>query len=64
MAPSGKSADTVMDISTVGDIPHIRNQLLRASRVPLGTVPIYEAVERVKRIESLTAQDLLDIVEE
>jgi phosphomethylpyrimidine synthase len=57
-------ADTVMDLSTGGDIPQIRNQLLRKSTVPLGTVPIYEAVERVKRIESLTAQDLLDIVEE
>jgi len=57
-------ADTVMDLSTGGDIPHIRNVLLRESTVPLGTVPIYEAVERVKRIESLTAQDLLDIVEE
>jgi len=57
-------ADTVMDLSTGGDIPHIRNVLLRNSTVPLGTVPIYEAVERVKRIESLTAQDLLDIVEE
>jgi phosphomethylpyrimidine synthase len=57
-------ADTVMDLSTGGDIPHIRGVLLRESTVPLGTVPIYEAVERVKRIESLTAQDLLDIVEE
>ena len=57
-------ADTVMDLSTGGDIPHIRNELLRKSTVPLGTVPIYEAVERVKRVESLTAQDLLDIVEE
>jgi phosphomethylpyrimidine synthase len=57
-------ADTVMDLSTGGDIPGIRGQLLRKSTVPLGTVPIYEAVERVKRIESLTAQDLLDVVEE
>src|SRR6266851_6637446 len=57
-------ADTVMDLSTGGDIPHIRDVLLRHSTVPLGTVPTYEAVERVKRIESLTAQDLLDIVEE
>jgi len=57
-------ADTVMDLSTGGDIPHIRDQLLRASTVPLGTVPTYEAIERVKRIESLTPQDLLDIVEE
>ena len=57
-------ADTVMDLSTGGDIPHIRDVLLRHSTVPLGTVPMYEAVERVKRIESLTPQDLLDIVEE
>jgi phosphomethylpyrimidine synthase len=57
-------ADTVMDLSTGGDIPHIRDVLLRHSTVPIGTVPIYEAVERVKRIESLTAQDLLDVVEE
>ena len=32
-------ADTVMDLSTGGDIPHIRNELLRKSTVPLGTVP-------------------------
>jgi phosphomethylpyrimidine synthase len=57
-------ADTVMDLSTGGDIPAIRGALLRKSTVPMGTVPIYEAVERAKRIESLTAQDLLDIVEE
>jgi phosphomethylpyrimidine synthase len=57
-------ADTVMDLSTGGDIPHIRSVLLRRSTVPLGTVPMYEAIERVKRVEELTAQDLLDIVEE
>jgi phosphomethylpyrimidine synthase len=57
-------ADTVMDLSTGGDIPHIRDVLLRHSTVPLGTVPTYEAVERVKRIEELSAQDLLDVVEE
>src|ERR671936_1278794 len=57
-------ADTVMDLSTGGDIPHIREVLLRNSTVPLGTVPTYEAIERVKRVEELTAQDLLDVVEE
>jgi phosphomethylpyrimidine synthase len=57
-------ADTVMDLSTGGDIPHIRDVLLRHSTVPLGTVPTYEAVERVKRIEELSARDLLDVVEE
>jgi len=53
-----------MDLSTGGDIPHIRDVLLRHSTVPLGTVPTYEAIERVKRVEELTARDLLDIVEE
>src|ERR1041384_2487365 len=57
-------ADPVRALPTGGDIPQLRNALLRKSSVPLGTVPIYEAVERVKRIESLTPQDLLDIVEE
>src|SRR5208337_897870 len=41
-------ADTVMDLSTGGDIPGIRKALLDASRVPLGTVPIYEALSRVR----------------
>jgi phosphomethylpyrimidine synthase len=57
-------ADTVMDLSTGGDIPQIRDTLLRRSKVPLGTVPMYEAIERVKHVEQLTPQDLLDICEE
>src|SRR5512140_1481268 len=47
-------ADTVMVVSTGGDIPEIRKAILRNSPVPIGTVPIYEAVSRVKRIEDLT----------
>ncbi|MEO8725497.1 MAG: phosphomethylpyrimidine synthase ThiC, partial [Acidobacteriaceae bacterium] len=57
-------ADTVMDLSTGGDIPHIRKQILRHSPVPIGTVPIYEAVSRVKRIEDLNADLLLEVIEE
>ena len=37
-------ADTVMDLSTGGDIPMIREQILRHSPVPIGTVPLYEAL--------------------
>jgi phosphomethylpyrimidine synthase len=40
-------ADTVMDLSTGKNIPLIREWILRNSPVPIGTVPIYEAVERV-----------------
>ena len=48
-------ADTVMDLSTGGGIHEIREAILRHSPVPIGTVPIYEAISRVKRVEDLTA---------
>jgi phosphomethylpyrimidine synthase len=57
-------ADTVMDLSTGGDIHEIREAILRHSPVPIGTVPIYEAVSRVKRIEDLTADLMLEVIEE
>jgi phosphomethylpyrimidine synthase len=40
-------ADTVMDLSTGGDLPAVREALLRNSPVPIGTVPLYEALENV-----------------
>src|SRR5207244_11504928 len=40
-----------------------RQAIFDASPVPIGTVPIYEAVTEVKRVEDLTADDLLDMVE-
>ncbi|PYP86494.1 MAG: thiamine biosynthesis protein ThiC [Candidatus Angelobacter sp. Gp1-AA117] len=57
-------ADTVMDLSTGGGIREIREAILRHSPVPIGTVPIYEAVSRVKRIEDLTADLMLEVIEE
>ncbi|HEX3376198.1 MAG TPA: phosphomethylpyrimidine synthase ThiC, partial [Candidatus Acidoferrales bacterium] len=57
-------ADTVMDLSTGGDIHEIREAILRHSPVPIGTVPIYEAVSRVKRIEDLNADVMLEVIEE
>jgi phosphomethylpyrimidine synthase len=57
-------ADTVMDLSTGGDIPGIREAIIRNSPVPLGTVPIYEALSRVRRVEDLTAEVLLEVIEE
>src|SRR5512135_1068165 len=57
-------SDTVMDLSTGGDIPQIREAILRHSPVPIGTVPIYEAVSRVKRIEDLSAEVMLEVIEE
>src|SRR5271157_3257553 len=53
-------ADTVMDLSTGGDIPAIRQAIISASPVPIGTVPIYEALSRVRRVEDLSRQVMLE----
>src|SRR5580700_8798183 len=57
-------ADTVMDLSTGGDIPMIREAILRHSPVPIGTVPLYEALSRVKRVEDLNIDMYLEVIEE
>jgi phosphomethylpyrimidine synthase len=57
-------SDTVMDLSTGGDIPTIRKAIINASPVPIGTVPIYEALSRVRRTEDLTIQLMLEVIEE
>jgi phosphomethylpyrimidine synthase len=56
-------ADTVMDLSTGGDIPQIREAILRASPIPVGTVPIYECLAHVKEVQDLTPRMLLEIIE-
>jgi phosphomethylpyrimidine synthase len=57
-------ADTVMDLSTGGDIPLIRKAIINASPVPIGTVPVYEALSRVRRPEDLTFDIMLEVIEE
>jgi phosphomethylpyrimidine synthase len=57
-------ADTVMDLSTGGDIPEIRKAIIANSPVPIGTVPIYEALSRVRRVEDLNINVMLDVIEE
>ena len=56
-------SDTVMDLSTGGNIDAIRRAIIAASPVPIGTVPIYQAIQQVKKVEDLTEQGLLDMVE-
>jgi len=60
-------ADTVMDLSTGGDINALREKVLLASTVPVGTVPIYEAAvkagEEKGKIVSMTGDDMLAAVE-
>ena len=47
-------ADTVMDLSTGRNIHNIRDWIIRNSAVPIGTVPLYQALEKVEGI----AEDL------
>ncbi len=55
-------ADTVMDLSTGGDLDACREAILRESTVPIGTVPIY-AMIRGRRIEDLTYDAILREIE-
>ncbi len=61
-------ADTVMDLSTGGDISAIRRAIVRASTVPVGTVPIYqagiEAIESRGAIVNMTVDDIFRVIEE
>ncbi len=59
--------DTLMDLSTGGDLKFIRETILEICSVPLGTVPIYETEFRVARKSSvydMTADDLFEVIEE
>ena len=47
-------ADTIMDLSTGKNIHNIREFIIRNCPVPVGTVPIYQALEKVKSPEELT----------
>ncbi|MCA9551024.1 MAG: phosphomethylpyrimidine synthase ThiC [Myxococcales bacterium] len=55
-------ADTVMDLSTGGDLDATRSAIVRASSVPIGTVPIYSMVIG-RRIEDLTVREILTTLE-
>lgn len=57
-------ADTVMDLSTGGNIPLIRQNIIKQSEVPVGTVPLYEAVSRAKSLAHLTDDLILEVIRE
>ncbi len=58
-------ADTIMDLSTGANIHETREWILRNSPVPVGTVPIYQALEKVKgKIEDLSIDVFLDTLVE
>src|SRR5438132_5244978 len=56
-------ADTVMDLSTGGDIDGIRQAIIDAAPVPIGTVPVYQLIQQVKHPNDLTPRLALDMVE-
>ena len=57
-------ADTVMDLSTGKAIDEIRQVIIEASPVPIGTVPIYQMLEELGgEIEDMRPQNFLDMVE-
>jgi phosphomethylpyrimidine synthase len=56
-------SDTVMDLSTGGNIDEIRQAIIAASTVPIGTVPIYQMVQHVKEVADLSPKDMLDMIE-
>src|SRR5438874_8769320 len=56
-------SDTVMDLSTGGNIDGIRQALIDASPVPIGTVPIYQLVQNIKDPADITPRQMLDMVE-
>ena len=56
-------ADTVMDLSTGGDLDAIRSAIIANSTVPIGTVPMYQIIHDIKEVENLTANDILKTLE-
>jgi len=61
-------ADTIMDLSTGGDLRAIRKEIMAASTVAVGTVPIYQAaakmIEAKRAIVDMSADDLFGAIEE
>src|SRR5690606_14296470 len=55
-------ADTVMDLSTGGNLDECREAIIRHSTVPIGTVPIYSMIIG-RRLEDLDADLILSSLE-
>jgi phosphomethylpyrimidine synthase len=53
-------ADTVMDLSTGGDIDKIRQEIIKNSFIPVGTVPIYQAACAVEDVVELDENDFIE----
>ncbi|MDH7498831.1 MAG: phosphomethylpyrimidine synthase ThiC [candidate division NC10 bacterium] len=66
-AAARAGADTIMDLSTGGDIDRARSAILAATSLPLGTVPIYqaaiEAIDRHGDITRMEEEELFEVIE-
>lgn len=62
-----KGADSVMDLSTGGNLDQIRREIIQESTVPVGTVPFYQAasetVARVDDVTKMSANHLFEVIE-
>ncbi len=55
-------ADTIMDLSTGGDIDSIRSELLAQCPVPFGTVPIYQVIKG-RNVEDIDCDTIFQVIE-
>ncbi|MCX7705048.1 MAG: phosphomethylpyrimidine synthase ThiC [bacterium] len=60
-------SDTVMDLSTGGNLDEIRKAIVNESSIPVGSVPIYQAmiqaIEKYGTIEKLKEDELFEVIE-
>jgi phosphomethylpyrimidine synthase len=60
-------ADAIMDLSTGGDLDSIRKTIVEHSRIPIGTVPVYqaavEAIQRKKTVTKLDPEQVFETIE-
>jgi len=65
---AASKADTVMDLSTGGDISAIRRAIIASSSLPIGTVPIYQAgikaIDEYGAIVKMSVDELFVVIEE
>ncbi len=55
-------ADTVMDLSTGGDLDEVRRRILKEVNVPVGTVPIYQAALSERAVVDMSSDDMFNAV--
>ncbi|MDD3462623.1 MAG: phosphomethylpyrimidine synthase ThiC [Sulfurospirillaceae bacterium] len=57
-------ADTIMDLSTGGDLDAIRKEVIANASVPIGTVPMYQILHDINnKVEDLTIEKMLEVIE-